>query len=358
MLTKPERYDIWAEWLSKAQAETAACLPPGAAYILIDDNQLGADVTPGRRVSSFLERDGQYWGSPEDDATAIRELGRLAKAGASFLVFAWPAFWWLEYYAGFAEHVRSGFRCVLENERVIVFDLREGGVGASKSAENTLAQGSMSPQKVFTEVYARNQWGGQTGRFFSGSGSHQADIVLPYVEFVREWLREHDAHDSILVDLGCGDFAIGSHLVDLCQHYIGADVVAPLIALNTKLFGSEKVEFVQLDITSDPLPRGNLCVVRQVLQHLSNAEIAAVLPKLDRYRWVLITEHHPLPGRSVRPNVDISSGKGTRMRYSSGVFLDETPFSISRDRLQLLQELRLSGAQGMLRTYLHRPSAP
>ena len=67
---------------------------------------------------------GQYWGAPPDDATAIKELERLQRSGASFMVFAWPAFWWFDHYPGLCEHLRSKFRCVLENERLVALDLR------------------------------------------------------------------------------------------------------------------------------------------------------------------------------------------------------------------------------------------
>jgi hypothetical protein len=40
----------------------------------------------------LVEREGQYWGSPADDAAAIEELERLRRAGAGFAAFAWPAF--------------------------------------------------------------------------------------------------------------------------------------------------------------------------------------------------------------------------------------------------------------------------
>jgi hypothetical protein len=75
-------------------------------------------------VVPFLERNGQFYGPPSDDATAISELERLRVAGASFIAFAWPAFWWLDYYSGLHQHLRSNFRCVLENDRVVLFDLR------------------------------------------------------------------------------------------------------------------------------------------------------------------------------------------------------------------------------------------
>ena len=59
-----------------------------------------------------------------DGGTAIQELERMRHSGASYLVVAWPAFWWLDYYIRFHDYLRSRFRCVLENERLVVFDLR------------------------------------------------------------------------------------------------------------------------------------------------------------------------------------------------------------------------------------------
>src|SRR6059036_1810558 len=63
-------------------------------------------------------------GKPPDDATAIRELERLRKAGASFIVFIWSTFWWLEYYAGLHRYLRAQFPCIQQDERIVVFDLR------------------------------------------------------------------------------------------------------------------------------------------------------------------------------------------------------------------------------------------
>jgi hypothetical protein len=114
----------WLRRLHLTSYELGRLIPWGAEFILADEAQLGADVVPGRRALPFLEKDGVYWGAPADDETAIRECERLRRSGANFLVFAWPAFWWLEYYAGFHRHLRSNFRRALENDRVVVFDLR------------------------------------------------------------------------------------------------------------------------------------------------------------------------------------------------------------------------------------------
>jgi hypothetical protein len=45
------------------------------------------------------------------------------RAGASFIVFASPAQWWLEYYSELHRYLRTRFSCVLENERLQVFRL-------------------------------------------------------------------------------------------------------------------------------------------------------------------------------------------------------------------------------------------
>ena len=116
----------WWHRLYRATEEIAAVIPPGDTFILVDEGRWGTDDTiAGRHRISFVERDGQWCGRPPDDETAIREIERLRHAGSGFIVFAWPAFWWLDYYRGLHDYVRSHFQCLRENERLIVFDLRQ-----------------------------------------------------------------------------------------------------------------------------------------------------------------------------------------------------------------------------------------
>ncbi len=117
----------WYHWLTQlyqATRELDAAIPPGERIILVDDDTWeNRDIALPRRHVPFLEHDGQYWGRPEDNATAIRELERLRQAGAGFVVFGWPAFWWLDYYKRFHDHLRRHYRRVLSNERLVIFDL-------------------------------------------------------------------------------------------------------------------------------------------------------------------------------------------------------------------------------------------
>jgi glycosyltransferase involved in cell wall biosynthesis len=118
----------WMERLRIAIREIEALIPAEDTLILVDEDKWGTTMISGRPCIPFLEQDGKYWGPPRDDQTAIRELERLRRTGANYIVFGWPAFWWLDYFSQFHQHVRSQFRLVLKNSRLVVFDLRhEGG---------------------------------------------------------------------------------------------------------------------------------------------------------------------------------------------------------------------------------------
>ena len=113
----------WLEQLDIAIQEIAALIPVGKSFILVDEGQWGYDILGGRRAIPMIDRNGQFWGSPEDDQAAIQEFHRLQQSGANFIVFGWPAFWWLDYYAEFHRYLRSKFQCVLKNARIVVFNL-------------------------------------------------------------------------------------------------------------------------------------------------------------------------------------------------------------------------------------------
>jgi len=110
-----------------AAEELAQVLSPGKPYILVDQDEWAKELLPSGRPLPFLERDGAYWGPPADDETAIGELERMRGQGAGHIAFGWPHLWWLEHYAGLHHHLRSRYRCVVESDRLVVFELSGGG---------------------------------------------------------------------------------------------------------------------------------------------------------------------------------------------------------------------------------------
>src|SRR5690606_31146172 len=138
----------------------------------------------------------------------------------------------------------------------------------------------MTLEDTFTEIYRSNRWGGAPGELFSGRGSAHPKISEAYCGAVMEFLRALPPEQRSVVDLGCGDFRIGEQFVNLCSAYVGIDIVDDLIDELSRRGYPSHVTFNKLNIVTDPLPPGNICIVRQVLQHLSNAEIQQVLIKL------------------------------------------------------------------------------
>ena len=129
---------------------------------------------------------------------------------------------------------------------------------------------SKSVEEVFTTVYEKNKWGGQKGEFSSGTGSTDEQIVSAYISTVSKKASHENFRELTFVDLGCGDFRVGKQLLPLCAYYIGVDIVKPLINYNQQRYGNQRTHFQYLDIVRDRLPVGDVCFVRQVLQHLSN----------------------------------------------------------------------------------------
>jgi glycosyltransferase involved in cell wall biosynthesis len=138
----------WFHQVYQAKQELASVIPWGEYFVLVDQDELTADLAPGPFRIPFLEREGEYWGPPLDDEIAVREFERLRQTGARFMVFAWPAFWWLDYYTGLHHHVRTKFPCVLESDRLVVFDLRHSAGSGQRlaiTAPADPADGPISP---------------------------------------------------------------------------------------------------------------------------------------------------------------------------------------------------------------------
>ena len=200
------------------------------------------------------------------------------------------------------------------------------------------------------QIYEMNLWGDNRSEFYSGVGSHQPAIVDPYIEVVCSFLTSFDA-PIVVCDLGCGDFNVGNKLVKYALKYVAADIAEDLIESNKKLFNEDNLEFRCLDIATDELPFGDCAIVRQVLQHVSNSEIQRILPKLAKFRYVIVTEH--IPEGDFKANVDIISGQGTRLKKQSGVDLLASPFELKVKEEKILLSQQSEDGNGLIVTTLY-----
>lgn len=206
-------------------------------------------------------------------------------------------------------------------------------------------------KEVMKQIYEENLWGKGDSDFYSGTGSHDPDIVKPYLEAVTSFLDSFET-PLVVCDLGCGDFNVGKNLVNHTKQYIGVDIVPELIERNKTTFKDSRLQFQCLDISKDELPKADCAIIRQVLQHLSNDEIQSIVAKLANYKYVLLTEH--IPVFDYAPNKDIISGQGTRLKKESGVNLLSPPFNLKVKAVKELLAEDLTKGRGAMVTVCFR----
>jgi hypothetical protein len=102
-------------------------LPPTAIVGVIskgDDELLSLG---GRSAWHFPQTDeGIYAGDyPADSAAAVDHLETLRSRGAQYFLIPCTAFWWIEHYSGFRQHLDSSYRRIWDDEHCILYQLAE-----------------------------------------------------------------------------------------------------------------------------------------------------------------------------------------------------------------------------------------
>jgi GT2 family glycosyltransferase len=98
--------------VERVRAAVEETVPDDAAVLVVSrgDREL---VALGERVTDHFPQapGGAYLGHhPRDSDDAIAQLERLRASGAAYLVLPETAYWWLDHYRGFADHLRGHYR--------------------------------------------------------------------------------------------------------------------------------------------------------------------------------------------------------------------------------------------------------
>ena len=134
------------------------------------------------------------------------------------------------------------------------------------------------------------------------------EVAASHIAAVRLFIQARAI--ASVVDLGCGDFRVGSQLLTPGLKYHGVDIAAGRQA-QYAFHGGPNVTFPASTLRSLSCPRANPCLVREVFQHLSNDQIARVLARCRKLVYVVVTEKVASPERFTTPNVDIVHGPNT-----------------------------------------------
>jgi hypothetical protein len=142
-----------------------------------------------------------------------------------------------------------------------------------------------STQHIFEKIYSTQRWKKRgESEPSSGPGSNPS-VAQDYVEFVRQVIQDNKI-DSVL-DLGHGDWAMWRDYKFEDTSYLGLDVVPWLVERNTQRFGTENVRF-ELAPVDGLLPLADLFISKDVLQHLANDKIIAILQSMSHFERIII----------------------------------------------------------------------
>lgn len=153
--------------------------------------------------------------------------------------------------------------------------------------------------KRFEEIYAKNEW-----LHGSGEGS-LPQHTKGYARFLEKYVSENKIKS--VVDMGCGDWQFSKDISWGDAKYHGFDVVPSVIERNTRIYSTGQVCFSLYSGDPAELPSADLLIVKDVLQHLSDATVHQALKNFDRYAQILITNCVNPRGSTI--NRDISDGE-------------------------------------------------
>ncbi len=178
-----------------------------------------------------------------------------------------------------------------------------------------------SQKDKFELIYKTNFWSSKESK--SGYGSEKSNTIN-----IKKGIINiiNDNKIKKILDAPCGDFNWIKDILNDKLQYIGADIVKDLINENLKKYQKKNIDFLQLDITSDPLPSADLMICRDCLIHLSFERIKLFFDnfKNSDIRFLLLTSYKFKDSQKKIINLDIPDGEFREIDMS------EPPFSLPK----------------------------
>jgi hypothetical protein len=181
-------------------------------------------------------------------------------------------------------------------------------------------RGRAHRRHIFERIYEQNLWGDPESASGGGSGTAATDVIrreLPAL-LARYGIRS-------LLDAPCGDFHWMRHVAGSLDRYLGVDIVRDLVERNTRLYGSERIQFVCSDIVVDRLPSADAVLCRDCFIHLPTRLIRAALAnfRVSGIQYLLLTND-----RDVESYHDIPIGSFRRVNFEHAPFSFPPPLAV------------------------------
>ncbi len=123
VLAQLDATDAWSVERSRVASTIRRVVPVEASVAALDKWDPSLLHEAGRRGRHFPDLALHPRGYPPDDGAAIRHLEELRSRGTDYLVLPRAAWWWLDHYTGFADHLASRHARVWADEACLIYRL-------------------------------------------------------------------------------------------------------------------------------------------------------------------------------------------------------------------------------------------
>jgi SAM-dependent methyltransferase len=139
--------------------------------------------------------------------------------------------------------------------------------------------------ETFEMIYSNGFWDkDESNQGTSGLGSKLINVI-PYINLLEDFISKN--HITSIVDAGCGDWQFSRYLNFNGINYLGVDAAKSVVLKNIAKYKKDNIQFVHGNFLEMELPKADLLILKDVLQHLSNKNILKAIDSFKNYRYVI-----------------------------------------------------------------------
>jgi 2-polyprenyl-3-methyl-5-hydroxy-6-metoxy-1,4-benzoquinol methylase len=168
--------------------------------------------------------------------------------------------------------------------RIALYRIRQKIKKKVNLAVNNLFQKNRAYNKyVFRKIYKKDLFNSRSGNVNPVSKSGSGSDIEQTREIIQALPRLFKKYNiKSILDVPCGDFYWMQHVKLEGINYTGGDIVSEIIYKNKNNYATNTINFFELDIVNDPLPKVDLIICRDLLVHLKNPQIIAALNNIKK----------------------------------------------------------------------------
>lgn len=172
--------------------------------------------------------------------------------------------------------------------------------------DEEVEKGGKRLEEIFEEKIKSNEWGYKNQRYEISTGyGNTEETTVEYRKLLKRVIDSNKVRH--VIDVGCGIWEFEHKEFDNII-YIGVDCVGRVIEFNKERYNKKNRFFVHADVLDEKnnIPEVDLCILKDVLQHLSHRNIIKILDKvIKRVKYIIIVQDHQSEGEIL----DIDDGE-------------------------------------------------